>query len=111
MRKQLTLHKFFYRIYGGAVRVIQRRKLLPGRAESRRMMAADPYGSYQSPLSGRYASQDMRYNFSPLKKFSTWRKLWLYLARAEKVRALARSSSSRESLTDRDSLRHKVYLS
>ncbi|OWR53249.1 hypothetical protein KGM_210803A, partial [Danaus plexippus plexippus] len=26
----------------------------------------------------------MQYNFSDQKKFSTWRKLWIYLAKAEK---------------------------
>ncbi|XP_063234541.1 adenylosuccinate lyase [Bacillus rossius redtenbacheri] len=40
--------------------------------------------NYRSPLSTRYASKEMQYNFSDMKKFSTWRKLWLYLARAEK---------------------------
>ncbi|KAI9011162.1 L-Aspartase-like protein [Gaertneriomyces semiglobifer] len=39
---------------------------------------------YQSPLTSRYASPEMAYNFSDDKKFSTWRKLWLSLARAEK---------------------------
>lgn len=38
---------------------------------------------YQTPLSGRYASDEMKKNFSNDKKFSTWRTLWLYLARAE----------------------------
>lgn len=38
---------------------------------------------YQSPLSSRYTSPEMNYNFSDQKKFSTWRKLWLYLAQAE----------------------------
>nr|XP_039260491.1 LOW QUALITY PROTEIN: adenylosuccinate lyase-like [Styela clava] len=39
---------------------------------------------YQSPLVSRYASKEMAYNFSDAKKFSIWRKLWLYLAKAEK---------------------------
>ena len=32
----------------------------------------------------RYASPEMAYNFSDMKKFSTWRKLWTWLAKAEK---------------------------
>ncbi|MBN2642446.1 MAG: adenylosuccinate lyase [Victivallales bacterium] len=39
--------------------------------------------SYQNPLTGRYASKEMSYNWSPQKKHSTWRKLWLALASAE----------------------------
>lgn len=38
---------------------------------------------YESPLSSRYASNKMQYIFSPDKKFSTWRRLWIALARAE----------------------------
>lgn len=38
---------------------------------------------YESPLSSRYASEQMQYIFSPDKKFSTWRRLWIALARAE----------------------------
>ena len=38
---------------------------------------------YESPLSSRYASDQMQYIFSPDKKFSTWRRLWIALARAE----------------------------
>lgn len=38
---------------------------------------------YESPLSSRYASDEMLYLFSPDKKFSTWRRLWVALARAE----------------------------
>ena len=40
---------------------------------------------YRSPLTSRYASKEMSYNFSDNKKFTTWRTLWLYLAKAEKV--------------------------
>ncbi|KAG5882893.1 hypothetical protein JTB14_013272 [Gonioctena quinquepunctata] len=43
-----------------------------------------PYANYRSPLSTRYASKEMQYNFSDQKKFSTWRKLWISLAKAEK---------------------------
>lgn len=39
---------------------------------------------YQSPLSMRYASDEMNYNFSDMKKFSTWRRLWIILAKGEK---------------------------
>ena len=39
--------------------------------------------NYESPLSSRYASNKMQYIFSPDKKFSTWRRLWVALARAE----------------------------
>ncbi len=38
---------------------------------------------YESPLSGRYASAEMQYIFSADKKFSTWRRLWVALARGE----------------------------
>lgn len=38
---------------------------------------------YESPLSSRYASDEMQYLFSADKKFSTWRHLWIALARAE----------------------------
>ncbi|XP_018374560.1 PREDICTED: uncharacterized protein LOC108768584 isoform X2 [Trachymyrmex cornetzi] len=44
---------------------------------------SDDYCDYRSPLSTRYASKEMRYNFSDQNKFSTWRKLWIYLAKAE----------------------------
>lgn len=39
--------------------------------------------TYSTPLGARYASKEMLYIFSPQKKFSTWRKLWVALARAE----------------------------
>lgn len=39
--------------------------------------------SYESPLCSRYASREMQYIFSPDKKFSTWRRLWVALARGE----------------------------
>ncbi len=41
------------------------------------------YNSYESPFCTRYASREMQYVFSADKKFTTWRKLWVALARAE----------------------------
>ena len=42
-----------------------------------------PTNTYESPLSSRYASPEMLYLFSADKKFTTWRLLWIALARAE----------------------------
>lgn len=39
---------------------------------------------YDNPLSSRYSSKEMSFIFSEDKKFSTWRKLWVALAEAEK---------------------------
>ena len=39
---------------------------------------------YENPLITRYASKEMTYIFSDNKKFTTWRKLWIALAEAEK---------------------------
>lgn len=38
---------------------------------------------YVSPLSERYASEQMQYIFSPDMKFRTWRRLWIALAETE----------------------------
>ena len=39
---------------------------------------------YESPLNTRYASDEMKEIFSPDRKFKTWRRLWIALAKAEK---------------------------
>ncbi len=39
---------------------------------------------YENPLTSRYASKEMSYNWSAQKKHSTWRRLWLVLAKCEK---------------------------
>ncbi|MDD3154254.1 MAG: adenylosuccinate lyase [Victivallaceae bacterium] len=41
------------------------------------------YNIYSNPLSERYASKEMSFIWSPQKKHSTWRRLWLALAEEE----------------------------
>jgi adenylosuccinate lyase len=36
-----------------------------------------------SPLNSRYCSDEMKKIFSPRNRFTTWRKLWVYLAESE----------------------------
>mmetsp|Transcript_22865 Transcript_22865/g.23095 ORF Transcript_22865/g.23095 Transcript_22865/m.23095 type:complete len:479 (-) Transcript_22865:209-1645(-) len=62
--------------------------------------------SYEHPLVSRYASKEMSFLWSPKKKFSTWRKLWLILAESEKELGLAitdeQLNEMRQHLTDID---------
>ena len=46
------------------------------------------HDQYISPFSTRYASAEMQYLFSDDKKFRTWRKLWIALAKAEQHQGL-----------------------
>ncbi len=39
--------------------------------------------TYETPLNSRYASKEMQYIFSPDRKFTTWRRLWVALAESE----------------------------
>ncbi|WP_313343038.1 adenylosuccinate lyase [Sedimentibacter sp.] len=59
--------------------------------------------TYENPLITRYASKEMSYIFSDEKKFSTWRKLWVALAEAEKELGL--------NITDEqiDEMRANIY--
>ncbi len=47
------------------------------------------YSTYESPFCTRYASKEMQYIFSADKKFTTWRRLWVALARGEMKLGLA----------------------
>ena len=60
----------------------------------------DPHARYQSPLTSRYASPEMAANFSDNKRFSTWRKLWLNLAIAEKELGLDIPEGAIEQMKD-----------
>lgn len=42
------------------------------------------HDEYQTPLASRYASSEMTKIFSSRERATTWRKLWLWLAEAEK---------------------------
>src|SRR5215471_331857 len=40
--------------------------------------------TYDNPLVARYASREMAELWSPRRKFSTWRRLWVALAEAQR---------------------------
>ena len=56
---------------------------------------------YSSPLVERNASKEMSELFGQQKKFSTWRKLWLELAKAEKKLGLKISQGQISQMTKR----------
>ena len=47
------------------------------------------HDTYKTPLGSRYASREMQYIFSEDMKFTTWRRLWIALAEAEKELGLS----------------------
>eukprot|EP01032_Pedospumella_encystans_P015861 gene15861-18121_t len=53
---------------------------------------------YEHPLVERYASKEMSFIWSPAKKFSTWRKLWLALAEVEQQLGLSITDEQLEEL-------------
>jgi adenylosuccinate lyase len=53
---------------------------------------------YENPLVSRYASAAMSYLWSPQKKFSTWRRLWLALATEERALGLPISQAQLDEL-------------
>lgn len=59
------------------------------RATPNRPLSPMDKSTYQNPLIARYASSVMCELFGDQKKFSTWRRLWLYLAEAQQSLGLA----------------------
>lgn len=54
---------------------------------------------YESPLNSRYASDEMQRLFSPDMRYTTWRKLWLSLAKAEHALGLPVSQEQIDELS------------
>ena len=55
---------------------------------------------YENPLCERYASKKMQEIFSPDRKFSTWRKLWVALAESQKELGLDISDRQIEAMKE-----------
>ena len=65
--------------------------------------------NYESPLSSRYADEEMKYLFSEEKKFRTWRKLWIALAQAEHELGLPVAQEQIDELTaHQDDINYEV---
>jgi adenylosuccinate lyase len=54
--------------------------------------------TYESPLAGRYAGRAMKRLWSPLSVARTWRRLWLWLAEAERELGLPIEESQLEAM-------------
>ena len=67
------------------------------------------HNRYTSPLTGRYASEEMQYIFSQDFKFRTWRKLWIALAESEKELGLGITDEQIEELkAHQDDINYEV---
>ncbi|EPR13535.1 adenylosuccinate lyase [Ruminiclostridium papyrosolvens] len=64
---------------------------------------------YESPFNARYASSEMQQIFSPDMKFTTWRKLWIALAEAEKELGLNITDAQIEQMKkNQDNINYEV---
>lgn len=64
---------------------------------------------YMSPLSSRYADDAMKYLFSEDKKFKTWRRLWIALAKAERELGLPITQEQIDEMeAHRDNINYEV---
>jgi adenylosuccinate lyase len=61
-------------------------------------MSGSPADRWENPLTTRYASAEMSALFSARSKFTAWRRLWLWLAEAEKQLGLPIPEASLEAL-------------
>ena len=59
-----------------------------------------PYDRYENPLISRYASAEMAELFSPQRKFSTWRRIWIALAQAQQELGLGVTTEQIEQLEE-----------
>jgi adenylosuccinate lyase len=80
----------FWRAVGVGRLVLRHRSAHAGRSPRRFKfpdrpadMTADPNLLYDNPLIARYAGREMAERWGPLRKFRTWRRLWLALAEAQ----------------------------
>lgn len=65
--------------------------------------------SYTSAFSERYPSAEMKYLFSPEKKFRTWRRLWIALAESEQELGLDITDEQLDELrTHKDDINYEV---
>ena len=58
----------------------------------------DPLDTFESPLASRYCSPEMLALWSPRRKFTTWRRLWVALAEAERALGLEITEAQVEAL-------------
>ena len=67
--------------------------------------------SYESPFNSRYASKEMQEIFSPDKKFKTWRRLWIALAKAEHELGLPVTTEQIDELEkNKDNINYEVAI-
>ncbi|KAJ9667021.1 adenylosuccinase ade13 [Coniosporium apollinis] len=64
---------------------------------------------YQTPLNSRYSSAEMKYLFSPHNRFSTWRRLWLWLAESERELGLQISEEAIQQMRDHIEIKDEEF--
>src|SRR5438552_2156501 len=65
---------------------------------------------YDNPLVTRYAGKEMAQLWGPQRKFSTWRRLWLALAEAEKELGLLADDGVTPRITDAQLAELRAHL-